>query len=544
MASTPSVIETVVTPNTGRRALISPVLCVFLLFAVAFGFYYRQILGANSGTFVYALDDTYIHLALAKNLAHGFYGATQFEHSSPSSSVIWPFLLAGVFRLIGVNQMVPLWLQLPICFGILYASARVLRRAGIRNPATETLVLLLIAGLTPFLSLTFVAMEHLLHCLAMIVFCGTFTTAMLTQEETGRHRITVALCAALLSASRYEGLFTLAVAGLLALLARRWKLAIALGTGGGLPVAAFGLYSIHLGGHLLPNSLLVKGQPFSWQVAGRLIEMLKACPSVFAYVWMAMVVLIAAAVRKDRISPMTRMFSALLLGTALLHAVFARWGWYYRYEAYLICFGLLTMALAIHDVIRVAKAPILKLGLLLPVMAAVLFSFTRASAATHMIPNASHATYDQEYQMAKFFARYYDGRAVAVNDVGAVDFFSTANTQDVVGLTSYEILKMRGNASTSDLQSLLTAKHVEVIAIYVNWVLPAGEKRLPEEWVPVELWVTSQSGLLGSNTVSFFGEGCENARTLGARLAEFDRSLPAETKILRISRICGEDLRH
>jgi hypothetical protein len=47
-----------------------------------------------SPRFSYALDDAYIHLALAQNIAHGTYGINPGETTSPSSSVIWPFLLA------------------------------------------------------------------------------------------------------------------------------------------------------------------------------------------------------------------------------------------------------------------------------------------------------------------------------------------------------------------------------------------------------------------------------------------------------------------
>ena len=45
------------------------------------------------GHFTYSLDDPYIHLALAEQLVHGHYGINATEISSPSSSVVWPYLL-------------------------------------------------------------------------------------------------------------------------------------------------------------------------------------------------------------------------------------------------------------------------------------------------------------------------------------------------------------------------------------------------------------------------------------------------------------------
>ena len=51
------------------------------------------LLVATGGRLVYSLDDTYIHLALAERLALGHYGINLGEVTSPSSSVIWPFLM-------------------------------------------------------------------------------------------------------------------------------------------------------------------------------------------------------------------------------------------------------------------------------------------------------------------------------------------------------------------------------------------------------------------------------------------------------------------
>lgn len=52
------------------------------------------ILNLSNGYFTYTLDDPYIHLALAKNIFSGNYGINLTEPSAPSSSIIWPFILA------------------------------------------------------------------------------------------------------------------------------------------------------------------------------------------------------------------------------------------------------------------------------------------------------------------------------------------------------------------------------------------------------------------------------------------------------------------
>src|SRR5579872_6646054 len=46
------------------------------------------------GRLVFSLDDPYIHLAVADHILSGGYGVNADEFSSPSSSILWPYLLA------------------------------------------------------------------------------------------------------------------------------------------------------------------------------------------------------------------------------------------------------------------------------------------------------------------------------------------------------------------------------------------------------------------------------------------------------------------
>lgn len=52
------------------------------------------IVWLNEGLFIYALDDTYIHLAMAENIARWHYGINLETYVAASSSILWPFLLA------------------------------------------------------------------------------------------------------------------------------------------------------------------------------------------------------------------------------------------------------------------------------------------------------------------------------------------------------------------------------------------------------------------------------------------------------------------
>ena len=49
--------------------------------------------------FIFSLDDAYIHLAVAENILKGGYGINIPEYSSPSSSILFPYLLAALLKL-------------------------------------------------------------------------------------------------------------------------------------------------------------------------------------------------------------------------------------------------------------------------------------------------------------------------------------------------------------------------------------------------------------------------------------------------------------
>ena len=59
------------------------------------------------GHLVYTLDDPYIHLAVAESILEGGYGINTGEYASPSSSILWPFLLTVPVAL-GVGPYGPL----------------------------------------------------------------------------------------------------------------------------------------------------------------------------------------------------------------------------------------------------------------------------------------------------------------------------------------------------------------------------------------------------------------------------------------------------
>ena len=109
----------------------------------------RAALVHTGGRLVYALDDAYIHMAMAKNLVtHGVWGVTPNGFTSSSSSPLWVLLLAASYRLFGVNHFVPLALNAIFAVTLLVAADRGLRRLDV-SPAARTVGLVALVLLTP-----------------------------------------------------------------------------------------------------------------------------------------------------------------------------------------------------------------------------------------------------------------------------------------------------------------------------------------------------------------------------------------------------------
>ncbi|MGE5530546.1 MAG: hypothetical protein ACM3VW_00345, partial [Bacteroidota bacterium] len=214
---------------------------------------------AGLGHNLYTLDDPYIHMAMARNLAqHGVWGITQYSFSGSSSSLLWTLLLAGLFRIIGLQAWLPLALNVLSAGGIVLLLSHIMPRPRTAGDAVVSAAAMAgIAILTPLPSLVFFGMENTLHVLLAVALCYV-ASRELTAPSSKPHLLLPAL-AMLAVMARLESLFI--VSGIMILLAvrRQWSNALLTGAAAILPVVVYGLISRYHGWMWLPNSVLVKG---------------------------------------------------------------------------------------------------------------------------------------------------------------------------------------------------------------------------------------------------------------------------------------------
>lgn len=482
----------------------------------------------TGGHFCYPLDDTFIHMAVAKNIVlHGNWGITPSGFVSTSSSPLFTVVLSVFFKLFSINIIVPFIIS---CIGtvlLLVAMQRELNRHSSLTLLNKTACILitLLAGAIP--ALTLLGMEHTLQIAFTLFFVHQVATVLTSEKNNGIWH--AAAWAALMTATRYENAsFVIAAFALLAW-QRKFKPAMVISLAGVLPLLLFGLYAKMHGGYFIPNSVLIKGnQNFAYFLNGG-TTLLQATSSISAIIVVSMFIVFARLQAKKFDRDCWILFMLVIAG--LMHSVFASFGWFYRYEAYLIVLGSLhlsKMALLWWQAnglpgVKRQAIPIAMLAILfysLPVRG--LNSFRNSIRAIYNI-------YEQQYQMGLFLKQYYKQQTVAANDVGAISYMADLHTIDMWGLGNNEVANARRNHYwTNDfLRKLVADNHTRITVMYDSWF----DKDLPAQWVKVATWEMPYNYICGDIKVTFYGVTLAEADLLKKNLSAFASQLPGDVKV-------------
>lgn len=504
------------------------------------------IVRSNGGEFAYTLDDTYIHMAVAKNVAqHGVWGVTRYEWSNASSSPGYTALLAGAFRLVRVRRCVPLILNVVASLLFLAAlNAWMVRRASGMPTWARASYLLLVVFLLPLPGLTVLGMEHVFHSLACVVMLGALVEVL--DSERPSRRTTTILCVSGAAAVllRYETLFLAApmLAGLLD--RRKWSVAGWLALSVGAPVAVLAVMSCSHGGMAIPNSLLIKGmrQEFSGHMS--LTGMLSRLPgrlswslrmeSGMAVLAFSMLAYLAVTAR-SRTSALW-IAAAVVLFAELEHLCLIPVGANYRYSAYLVALCAAVFAPVCASMLAGSPTDGRSIRWVRAVSCAALvflaaYSFKgRVASGLTGVPEAASNIHDQQCQMAGFLARYCRGEAVAANDVGAINYFADIRCVDVIGLGNNRIARLRYNGSLTAeaVHAILRSRGVTVAVIYDRWF---RRPLRPASWVRVCNWTIPRNWVCGGSTVTFFAANPRRAEKLKRQLRRFANELPRSVTV-------------
>ncbi|HVP58917.1 MAG TPA: hypothetical protein VMU02_12550 [bacterium] len=503
---------------------------------------------ANAGHLVYALDDPYIIMATAKNLAlHGVWGVTKYGFSSSSSSILWPLVLAATYVGFGVNELSPLVLNL-IAAGLVVTCSYFFLRRYTRN---SLFLVAALASMILFVSLPALILtghEHLVHTL-FTIWLAYWAAATLTGRRTGlRAVLGLSAVAALAISSRYEGLMLAAVVGALLLARQRLRDGLMFGVIALAPVTIFGLVSIAHGWSFLPQSVLARGSApdvtSAEAILGGIASSIFVHPArhsfLIALLCGNLAFVIIDAIRTRGIWRDTTIMSLLFVISAILHLQVAKLGSLDRYEAYLVALGLFATAASIASHAAELGRPradarsLAWYGVLGLIGAATVGTLVpRGWELATMAPVATTNIYEQQYQMGLFVKKFYEGRCVALNDIGAVNFLADIKCLDLWGLANREVAEARGAGTydTARIRELVSASGAEIAILYPKWFTRFGG--LPPEWTEVGEWRIRNNVICGGRAVSIYAITPSERAPLDSSLCAFSPELPEAVLQLR-----------
>lgn len=498
----------------------------------------------NQGHLVYALDDPYIHMAMAKNFArYGVWGITRYGFTSSSSSPLWTLVLSLLYLIAGVNEAAPLIVNILLATLLVLAVYELTRaRRPSPHPAYILVVLIAIIFLTPLSPLVFSGQEHVLHILVTIIF--VFIAARVLSSDHARCSpsvLSLILSAALLPFLRYEGLFLVLVVCVLFFLRGRHLLALSLGAAALVPVTIYGIISISHGWFFLPNPVLIKGKSPHLASARGVINFLGYSAAMHFIQAPHMLILTATALAAYLIRihkgiwERSQIMLLIFIGTTLLHMQFARTGWFYRYEAYLVTLGAIVIAWTLLDYLPrgLTSTPVRSTpargALWTLVLLSVLSLGVRGIQAVKKIPRATTNIYQQQYQMGLFLQRFYQGAAVAANDVGAINYLADIRCIDMAGLGNITVARemRQGDYNSIQVRDLARSEEVVIALLYDLRAAQRGTSLIPPEWIEVGQWRIAHNVVCGSDTVSFYAVQPATEGPLRENLRSFSSRLPA-----------------
>lgn len=524
-------------PRSARASwsdsLTWPLLLAWAVFAALLTWLTLSILGRCQGHFSYPMDDTYIHMAMARSLSqHGVWGLTRYGFSSSSSSPLFTLLLAAVYLVTGPSQIAPFVINVVCGLALLWLCDRIFRRAGL-TAIWRAALLLLVVFVMPLAPETLAGMEHVLQTLLAVAFVFAASRRIAEAQPTPAAMRVLCLLGALVVTCRYESLALVAIAAALLWIRRQRIWAMALACVSVLPVAVFGVYSMSRGWFPAPNSIVAKvSRPGKglWPYPLHWAEQLHDVPSLLLLA-IAATVLLAVGYRRRFAAWSVEAISLLLfIAAALAHAQFGRVGWFFRYEAYLIVIGILTCGIAARALLTLAPlrrpaAQVLAGYAVTTVLAAAAF-VPRAVGSLWLTPYACCNIYDQQYQVGLFLKRYFAGDTVILSDIGAPAFLSDSPIVDFYGLANMAVTRAKIHHAF-DLpfrRRIARDENAKVAAIFPAEFDEVGG--LPPEWLPAGSWTIPENQVCWSDTVVFFAVDPAYRERLESDLAAFAHNLP------------------
>ncbi|MBK8551319.1 MAG: hypothetical protein IPL53_09780 [Ignavibacteria bacterium] len=507
-------------------------------------FVFNECLNVTNGKFIYILDDAYIHLAYAKNIVvNNVSGITRYENSSSSSSPLWTLILVSIFYLTGVNEFIPLIINIVLSLVLITMLFFLFKRYRLCD-LFITISLLTVIIVTPLAINIFSGMEHLLQAILAMLFIFV-SVKDLVNDKTSNHKDNsydayIYTLSAVLILLRYEDIILIGVISVLFIFKKNYIKAFLILLCGIIPVIIYGLVSVNNGGYFIPNSVLVKltlpesiGIFTGGNVSASLFNYININKKIiFLFIFSAVMFILQLKLKKKILSEMPVLL-LIIISTICLQKVILPSS-FFRYDTYLIVTGIAINVIAINDYLSVKygikldfnffKSSKFAFGLLILFSVYLIYKCSDSGKTI----TASKNIYEQQYQMSQFINKYYSGKEVALNDIGTVNFFADIRCTDLIGIGSNEVVrdKLKGNFNTNRMKEIAEKNSVKIAVLYEKWFDGIGG--IPASWSKAGEWKIRDNFICGDDAVTFYAVSPDEIEILKANLKSFSRELPEQ----------------
>lgn len=438
------------------------------------------------GGFAYTLDAPYTHLSLAEQILHGTYGLNPGEPASPSSSILYPFLLAGL-ALLPLGQFPPLLVNLAAAMASVALLHGLAREAGIRLNRVAPWILAMFSATAALAlnlaGLAFSGLEHSLHVtLTLASLLGLLR--FLRRERTDWWWLASMVLLPLL---RFEATAALLADVLVLGLFGRIRHACLMLLAGALPVLAFCFFLHSQGLPWLPLSVLDRSQV---AVAGLDVgvsgpfAVVQAMYGAFrqnlmAYGGAHIVALLVALAFSFRPDPRPAVVVGFCLLVGLAQLVGGSLNSFSRYEIYVLVLGLAGL-MVLHGPALDGWLARLRPGrAVLACLAALVLFGGYALRTVDAVPAAGNVA-DQQRSMHQFVTQEWR-LPFATNHPGWVNWRNPHYMLDLSGLGSFEA-RQGALSADPDWAGKLVGRHGVALAMLYDNAIP---RTVPGDWQPL-----------------------------------------------------------
>ncbi len=504
------------------------------------------ILVRNDGHFAYALAAPYTHLALAEQIAQGHYGLNPGEPSSPSSSILWPFLLAGLsfLRLGEYSALLACLVANLASGGLLYALGLEcgIRLDRLRLPYLAAITVSLTLALN-LIGLAFAGLEHSLH----VTLTLASLLGLVRFVRSGRADPWWLASIALLPLVRFEAAAALAADILVLLVFRKYRHALGVALAGVAAIGGFALYLHSLGLPYLPNSVLARSEVASTgldlaEAGAGPAALVRALYSSFRVNLLAygathiLGMLVALAWGVSRAARLPRQGRArwaevtafgFFAVVALAQLTGGSLSSFSRYEIYVLALGvgaLMVVFAAEADAFLARLRPASCAAFCL----AVLLLFAGYALRTVDSISAAGNSHDQQYQLLRYVTEFYR-RPVAIDHPGRIYYRNPYYVLDISHLGSEAGRKAAAEGHNAEWMEAEARRHG------IGLALIHGSRRdeLPASWQAVaRLDLRHRVVGAGSPSVTFYAVRPADAPAILDALHALAPTLPPGARLV------------